>query len=377
MSRRPNVITVWTTSSVPGTSATKPTEHWYNAWGPISGSAAPPIAYLPCMPPMARWRGGRRFPSRSNICRHIMRRSCRSCSTTCHWTRTSRTSRCRIISPVSSRPAIPMALTCLVGRASLRVADSMWIARLTACMKGGIWMVSFAGCTANPGGNFPHCPNDVSPPGRRCRGLAFDQAVLHQLVAVDSGQSFLATADLLEDQAYGRAAHGRDRLADRGQGRPDGRCHRRVVETGDGDVFGDAQAHAVGDGDRGGGHVVVAGEYGRGPVRQLQQLLRGDQTGAIGEHALGHVRFRDLDVRRMQGVEEGLAAQGGRRVPGVAHDQADAAVAQFEQVSGHRARALVVVDADRRGVFGGRSGGNGHDGHVSIVEAVDGPCRIT
>ncbi len=128
--------------------------------------------------------------------------------------------------------------------------------------------------------------------------------------------------------------------------------------------------------DRGRRHIVVAGED-RGRTRVLrQQFARRQQAGAVSEHALGDALGRYLQAFLAHGVDEGLVAQLRRRVFRVALDEGDVLVPFRQQVFGHRAGAVIVVDADGRGLWR-RLGGGDRDGrHADLLQVLHRRARV-
>mmetsp|Transcript_15034 Transcript_15034/g.35522 ORF Transcript_15034/g.35522 Transcript_15034/m.35522 type:complete len:252 (+) Transcript_15034:2216-2971(+) len=183
---------------------------------------------------------------------------------------------------------------------------------------------------------------------------------------------------MAHQQVHRGAGHLHDGLAHRGQLGPDGGRQRRVVEADDGQVAGHVQAHAVGDGHGGGGHVVVAGEDGRGPALLGQQRLGGVQARAVGEHALGHDLLL-LDVEAGIGHRRVEAGETTRTaaLAGVADDVAQAVVAQAHQMPRHLVGRLVVVDAHRAHAFGRRAAGHDDGRGVRVGHQLEQRLRIT
>jgi hypothetical protein len=110
-----------------------------------------------------------------------------------------------------------------------------------------------------------------------------------RLCWVEEGRRRLAGASLAFQAlkaVHGPVRHLVEGLADGGQGRPDRRGDRRVVEADHRQVVGHLQAAALGFHAGGGGHVVIGREDGGGRIVHVQQGLGGlDQAGLEGEVA--------------------------------------------------------------------------------------------
>ena len=84
--------------------------------------------------------------------------------------------------------------------------------------------------------------------------------------------------DFAEQQLDRFASHSRYRLMDGRKGRPD-RCGQGcIVESNDGQIGRHFQSKPVSYGKGAGRHVVIAGEDGRGAIRQSEHLLRRMKT---------------------------------------------------------------------------------------------------
>ena len=112
--------------------------------------------------------------------------------------------------------------------------------------------------------------------------------------------------------------------------------------------------------DRRRGHVVIAGED-RGRHRfEREQVLGRLQPGTIGEVAGGDQLLVERDPRFLEGGAIALLAKAAGGMIGPAGDEADAAMAEADQMAGHFERGAEIVDADR-GERRGRTGRAGRD----------------
>jgi hypothetical protein len=188
--------------------------------------------------------------------------------------------------------------------------------------------------------------------------------------------AFARRADLAHQEVDRGLGHLLDGLANGGQLGPDGRGQGRVVEAGDGQVAGHVQAHAMGDGHRGGGHVVVGGEHRGGAGVLREQDLGGVEAGPIVEQALHDEAFVDGQARiRHRVPEAGQPTRAGGLV-GMTDDESESLVAEAQQVARHHAGRLAVVDADGTEALVGLSAGDRDRGHAASRDHVDQRARI-
>ena len=152
-------------------------------------------------------------------------------------------------------------------------------------------------------------------------------------------------------------------LVDRRQRRADRGGQRRVVEPNHGKLSRNVDLLAISNGKDASRHVVIAGEDRRGSTVLPEHFLSGEHTGIEGEVAIldqvGH-----LDDSRLS---ERLAISG--KTPtrlGVcvcALDEADAAMAELDEVVRHLTRGGGVIYGDvlpMLDIFSGRDADEGN-----------------
>ena len=118
----------------------------------------------------------------------------------------------------------------------------------------------------------------------------------------------------------------------RGQLRPRGTRHFRIVKSGNGQVIGHSQSHRARGRECGGGHVVVLRQDRRWRGIAAQEIERGIVAYGIGEIAGDdQVIVEDFAVG---GKGAAIAFQSGEagRVRRVTQDDAHAAVAHVQHV---------------------------------------------
>ncbi len=123
----------------------------------------------------------------------------------------------------------------------------------------------------------------------------------------------------------------------------------------------------MGHGQGRGRHVVIGREDRRRPRAAGQQLFGGVQARAVGVETLLHAHRGGVDPGRGQGGHEALAAQLAAALVRIALDEAEAAMAQVQQVLGQFEGGGVIVDADA-GQFAQRlAHGHRHRGDVGLT----------
>lgn len=184
---------------------------------------------------------------------------------------------------------------------------------------------------------------------RRGRGAPYDEfdgdVLLWGRAAVEDGQEGFHA---LFAESFGVQA-------DRGEFGVEGAGQGEVVESGDGDVVGDAQAEAAGGfvGARG-EFVVVADDRGGAGARGGECGLRGGQGVFEGDGGVGDPQAGSGDFDEAGGQFAGADLEG----PGgdVGREVQEAAVAECEEVVGDLAYAVGDVEVDGGGALARRRG---------------------
>ena len=148
------------------------------------------------------------------------------------------------------------------------------------------------------------------------------------------------------DQAQRGAAADLDRVLPRGgQRRPGELREGAVLEAGDGQVARHVEADRAGRGQHAGRDLVVAAEHGRRRRAHRQQLARAAEAGVEVELAFQHQLRIDLHAVVAHRVHvAGITLDAGL-VVALAPEEADAAVAQLDEVLGDGMGSAAVVHA--------------------------------
>jgi hypothetical protein len=181
----------------------------------------------------------------------------------------------------------------------------------------------------------------------------------------------LAVDLIFDQQMDGPFGQILDRLADRRQRRPNDFRHRRVVESGHGDVRRDVQTGPVQSKHDPRRHVVV----GAGHRAHLHAFTK-QLGGGLGPRPEGEVAGRGprlpFDSGRTKRVEETVEPERRRPVLRRPLDEGHIAVPQRRQVPSDGVAARALVDADRRNRASGLVAcGHRDDAHTRFMRRLD------
>ena len=159
--------------------------------------------------------------------------------------------------------------------------------------------------------------------------------------------------DKVKEHTGRRGAHLQRRLAHRGQRRLGHRCGRDIVEANHGDVLGDRKTRIAQTPDRAHRHAVVESEDSS-QLRLLRQQIGGGLVAALRREiakrnqigVIGQICLAECVAISIQPAGERSDGPGGA-------DDADAPVAEADQVLGGGTGALSIVGVDRRSAAGG------------------------
>ena len=154
--------------------------------------------------------------------------------------------------------------------------------------------------------------------------------------------------DQVEQQPHGLEAHPLDRLVDRRQRRLGERRLGDVVEPDDGEIVGHGEPERPGDDHRLDRRHVVRGEDRRRPSSALEQVAGGLGRGVGPVAADADQGGVERDACRLQRVAVAPLAEPRGLEVGASGEEADAPVAELDQVLGRLDRALEVVGVHRR-----------------------------
>ena len=165
-------------------------------------------------------------------------------------------------------------------------------------------------------------------------------------------------------QRFGRQRA--DRLVDGRQRRPERRRGGAVVEANHRQVARHVQMPPMRDRDDRGRHVVVAGEDRGRRVFAAQQVLARRKARGIAVIALDDPRIQPAFL--LDRTAKARQALDTRRLAGIAVDEADAAMAQADQVAGHVIGGTGIVDPDGHGI--GRDAADDRHGQTRLADDI-------
>jgi hypothetical protein len=170
--------------------------------------------------------------------------------------------------------------------------------------------------------------------------------------------------DLAEELFEGELGEVGEVGGDGGEGRGGEFGHADVVEAGDADVVGDAEAVVVAGFDDGeGGEVVEGDDGGRGsvPFNEGESGLVAVGDGAVDGEEQGFVEF---EAGLLHDGAEGFVAGEDVGAGHAAVAEGDAAVAEGKKVVGEEVGAFLVVDGDGGDHGAGDGANDGDEGDV-------------